>query len=48
MAKNYVMPAKLHNELVAGAYSKRGYNPAEIDGIFFGNALRFLGEALPK
>src|SRR6188768_1041792 len=31
MAKNYVMPAKLHNELVAGAYSKRGYNAAECD-----------------
>lgn len=27
--------------------SKRGYTDADIEGIFHGNALRFLREALP-
>ena len=29
MAKNYVMPVKLHNDLVSGAYAKRGYDANE-------------------
>jgi membrane dipeptidase len=29
-------------------FEKRGYKSADIDGIFFGNALRFFSEALPK
>jgi membrane dipeptidase len=29
-------------------FEKRGYKSPDIDGIFFGNALRFFGEALPK
>jgi membrane dipeptidase len=29
-------------------FAKRGYKPADIDAIFFGNALRFFSEALPK
>jgi membrane dipeptidase len=28
--------------------ARRGYRPADIDGIFYGNWLRFFGEALPK
>ncbi len=28
--------------------ARRGYSSADIDGIFFGNWLRFFGEALPK
>jgi len=27
--------------------ARRGYSPADIDGIFYGNWLRFFGEALP-
>ena len=29
-------------------FKKRGYSREDIDGIFFGNALRFFSEALPK
>jgi len=29
-------------------FEKRGYSREDIDGIFFGNALRFFSEALPK
>jgi membrane dipeptidase len=29
-------------------FDRRGYKSADIDGIFFGNALRFLSESLPK
>jgi membrane dipeptidase len=29
-------------------FAGRGYKAADIDGIFFGNALRFFSEALPK
>ncbi len=28
--------------------ARRGYSPADIDGIFYGNWLRFFGEALPS
>lgn len=29
-------------------FARRGYKPEDIDAIFFGNALRFFSEALPK
>lgn len=29
-------------------FARRGYKPDDIDGIFFGNALRFFSDALPK
>jgi len=31
-----------------GLLAARGYKPADIDGIFFGNWLRFFSEALPQ
>src|SRR5688500_14786711 len=31
MAKNLLMPAKLHNYLVSAAFAKRGYNASECD-----------------
>src|SRR2546429_1032768 len=31
MATNYLMQAKVHNDLVAKAFAKRGYDPAECD-----------------
>lgn len=37
--------ANLHS--LSGPLSARGYSPADIEGIFSGNFLRFLGEHLP-
>src|SRR3954462_8183412 len=31
MALNYIVPTKLHNDLVAAAYRKRGYSSDEAD-----------------
>jgi membrane dipeptidase len=35
-------------QIVAGLMEKRGYTQADIDGVFFGNWLRFFTAALPK
>src|SRR5882757_6350364 len=38
MALNYIVPSKLHNDLVAAAYRHRGYNAAEAEaGARFSN-----------